>query len=246
MEIYDIIMLVILVVAVVFGATKGMAWQIASIAALVVSYLVAVQFSEPVATYIKVEPPLNKLAAMLLLYLGTSLAIWIGFGFVRSYIEKMSLKEFDRHAGALLGAITGVLLCVSLTLFAVTMLEDEQRQYVTRSKSGLYITQGINEFQSAFPPAVHEALAPYIQKLNEEMQRQNDEQGLPDPNLSPDANNPFGGENLPAWNIPTANQSPGYPDPNAGNLPYDSQRPSIPYNGFNNSPSATPAGYERY
>ena len=64
MEIYDIVMLVILAGAVIFGAVKGMAWQIASIAALVVSYFVAVQFNEPVAGYIQLEAPLNKLAAM--------------------------------------------------------------------------------------------------------------------------------------------------------------------------------------
>lgn len=185
MEIYDIIMLVILVGAVIFGAVKGMAWQIASIAALVVSYFVAVNFNEPVSQYIKVEAPLNKLAAMLLLYLGTSFAIWIMFGFVRRSLEKMSLKEFDRHAGALLGAITGVLLCVSVTLFSVTMLKEDQRQYIVRSKSGLYITQKINEFESVFPPAVHQVLEPYIKRLNEEVIRQGGERSNGQPGLSP-------------------------------------------------------------
>ncbi|MBL8889313.1 MAG: CvpA family protein [Planctomycetaceae bacterium] len=169
MEIYDIIMLAILVGAVVFGALKGMAWQIATIAALVVSYFVAIRFSEPVSQFIKVDAPLNKLAAMLLLYLATSLVIWIGFGFVRRSIEKMALKDFDRHAGAILGAISGVLMCVTVTLFSVTLLEDGQRQYVTRSKSGMHITRWINEYQRLFPPAVNEVLAPYIQRLNEEM-----------------------------------------------------------------------------
>lgn len=257
MEIYDILMLIILVVAVVFGAAKGMAWQIASIASLVVSYFVAVQFNEPVANFIKVEAPFNKLAAMLLLYLGTSLAIWIGFGFVRSYIEKMSLKEFDRHAGALLGAITGVMLCVSLTLFAATLLDDDQgRQYVTRSKSGAYITRGINQFQSAFPPAVHEVLEPYIKRLNEEMQRQNnqlDPSNLAFPNLSTETQQvnqqpgfqsnqppgsqpygqPFGNSN---WSTtPAANGvQPGTYAPQ--------NQPANNYGGYPNAP-ATPAGY---
>ncbi|MDP1562731.1 MAG: CvpA family protein [Pirellulaceae bacterium] len=181
MEIYDIIMLAILVGAVVFGALKGMAWQIATIAALFVSYLVALRFSEPVSQYIKVDPPLNKLAAMLLLYLATSLVIWIGFGFVRRSIEKMALKDFDRHAGAILGAITGVILCITITLFSVTLLKDDQRQYVTRSKSGLHITRWINEYQGMFPPVVDEVLAPYIQRLNQEMGYQQEPSDLPPP-----------------------------------------------------------------
>ncbi len=45
METYDICMLLVLVAATVFGAYKGMAWQIASLASLVVSYFVALRFS---------------------------------------------------------------------------------------------------------------------------------------------------------------------------------------------------------
>jgi len=181
MEIYDVIMLVILVGAVVFGALKGMAWQIATIAALIVSYLVAMRFNEPVSQYIQVDEPLNKLAAMLLLYLATSLVIWVGFGFVRRYIEKMALKDFDRHAGAILGAISGVMLCVTVTLFSVTLLQEDQRQYVTRSKSGMHITRWINEYEGLFPPAVHQVLAPYIQRLNQEMGYQHERTDLPPP-----------------------------------------------------------------
>lgn len=247
MEIYDILMLIILVVAVVFGAAKGMAWQIASIASLVVSYFVAVQFNEQVAGFIKVEPPFNKLAAMLLLYLGTSLAIWIGFGFVRSYIEKMSLKEFDRHAGAILGAITGVLLCVSLTLFAATLLDDDQgRQYVTRSKSGAYITRGINEFESAFPPAVHEVLEPYIKRLNEEMQRQNnplDPTNLVQPNLQ--MRQPNGVQQPGTQQFGTSPpQWPTTPSTLPNNQPgsFLPQNQPSTYGNYPNAP-ATPAGY---
>ncbi len=48
MEIYDIIMLVILVGAMLFGAIKGFAWQLASIASIVASYIVAYQVSRTV------------------------------------------------------------------------------------------------------------------------------------------------------------------------------------------------------
>ena len=45
METYDICMIVVLVGATIFGAWKGMAWQVASTASLVVSYVVALRFS---------------------------------------------------------------------------------------------------------------------------------------------------------------------------------------------------------
>lgn len=43
MEPYDILMLVVLAGATVFGAWKGMAWQLASLSSLVVSYLAALR-----------------------------------------------------------------------------------------------------------------------------------------------------------------------------------------------------------
>ena len=43
MQTYDMLMLVVLVGATVFGFWKGMAWQIASLASLVVSYFASLQ-----------------------------------------------------------------------------------------------------------------------------------------------------------------------------------------------------------
>ncbi len=78
MQIYDIVMLVVLAGSIFYGARKGMAWQIASIASLVVSYFASLKFSDQVAPMIKLDPPLNRIAAMLGLYLASSLVIWIG------------------------------------------------------------------------------------------------------------------------------------------------------------------------
>ena len=43
---YDILMLVVLVACTLFGLWKGMAWQLASLASLIVSYIVALKFSD--------------------------------------------------------------------------------------------------------------------------------------------------------------------------------------------------------
>ncbi|MGD0653006.1 MAG: CvpA family protein, partial [Thermoguttaceae bacterium] len=48
---YDIVMLVVLLGATVLGAWKGMIWQIASLASLLVSAWVALHFSAPLAPY---------------------------------------------------------------------------------------------------------------------------------------------------------------------------------------------------
>ena len=116
MSFYDILMLVIMAGAVWFGWWKGLAWQLASLAAIVVSYFVAVNFRGPVSGFISAAEPWNKFAAMLILYLGTSLVIWTIFGQVRNSIKKLELKGFDRQIGALLGAVKGALLCMVVTI----------------------------------------------------------------------------------------------------------------------------------
>ena len=86
MQTYDIIMLAVLAGCTFFGAWKGMAWQLASLSSLGVSYVVALKFSDQLAPYLGEKAPGNRLAAMLVLYLATSLAVWLAFRVVASII----------------------------------------------------------------------------------------------------------------------------------------------------------------
>ena len=52
-----------------FGFWKGMAWQIASLASLVVSYFAALRFSEQLAPMFGDQAPLNRFVAMLAIYI---------------------------------------------------------------------------------------------------------------------------------------------------------------------------------
>ena len=136
MELYDLLMIGVLVAATLFGAWKGLVWQLASLAAIIVSYFVVLRFREPVSQFVHASPPWNVFVAMLVLYVGTSLAIWIVFRMVSQFIDRMKLKEFDRQIGALFGFAKGLLLCVLVTLFAVTLLGETQRQAIVRWRVG--------------------------------------------------------------------------------------------------------------
>src|SRR6266516_2813605 len=52
MKPYDILMLIVLALTIVWGAWKGLAWQIASIASIGLSYRVALHFRLPLARII--------------------------------------------------------------------------------------------------------------------------------------------------------------------------------------------------
>lgn len=166
MQGYDLLMLIVLAAAIVFGAWKGLAWQVAALASLFVSYLFAVRFHEPVSEMIGAEKPWNNIAAMALIYVVTSLAIWIAFALLRKVIDGIKLRDFDRQIGALVGAVNGVILCTVITLFAATLLDDAKKDAVCQSKSGNLIVRGLDRAHEAMPHEVHDVLHPYIERLD--------------------------------------------------------------------------------
>lgn len=172
MQIYDIVMIVVLVGAVVFGAVKGFAWQLASIASIVASYFVAMKFREPFSRSISLDPPLNRLLAMLILYVVTSLLVWVAFRMVSRSIDRLRLKEFDRHIGAVFGLIKGGLYCILLTLFGVTLAGEQVRKTVVTSKSGNYIADVLSRSESVIPPEIHEFVDPYLDRFEQDFNSQ--------------------------------------------------------------------------
>ena len=56
MQAYDILMVVVLGLAILWGAWKGLAWQIASIASIGLSYVVALNFRQPLSGIINASP----------------------------------------------------------------------------------------------------------------------------------------------------------------------------------------------
>ena len=173
MQGYDLVMLVLLVGAALFGAVKGLAWQIASMASIFVSYFVAYQFRDQLAQQINAQPPWNMFLSMLILFLGSSLVIWIGFRMVANFIDRMKLREFDRQAGALLGLAKGGLLCIVVTFFAVTLLGDNQRRAIVQSYSGRYIAKFLHDADPVMPQEVKGVLGPFINTLDKELDPRN-------------------------------------------------------------------------
>jgi membrane protein required for colicin V production len=169
MQGYDLFMIIILAAAILWGAWKGLAWQVASLASIILSYIAALSFRQPLANYlsqqVELVPPLDTGLAMLILFIGTSIVVWVGFNLVSEGIEKVKLKEFDRQIGALLGLAKGVLLCTVITLLAVTIVSDQQRQQIYRSHSGYYISVLLRKVQPILPPEIQSRIQPYEENL---------------------------------------------------------------------------------
>ena len=203
MEAYDLFMLGVLALCMLLGAWKGMAWQVATLASLVVSALVASRCSGPLAPLFSVQAPWNRCLAMLVLYLVTSLVIWLLFRLVAKFIDRVRLNEFDRQVGAMFGLAKGVLWCLVITFFTVTLSENA-RQRVLRSHSGYYAARLIHSAKPALPPKVRDVLGKYIEQLDEKL----------DPATPPEGDSPA--------------EFPGEVDPTLGTATLQSDRPVQP------------------
>lgn len=170
MQTYDFLMLVVLIGTAVFGFIKGMAWQIASLASIVVSYYVALNFSGQMATIFGSSAPWNKYVAMLVIYVACSFAIWLVFRVVSGTIDRVKLKEFDRQMGALFGIAKGVLFCVAITFFAVTLLPIEHKEKVIASRSGHYIGVLLTKVEAIVPPEFPDTVEKLLHRVKEEVQ----------------------------------------------------------------------------
>jgi membrane protein required for colicin V production len=166
MQAYDIFMLIVLGLAIVWGAWKGLVWQIASIMSIGLSYFVALHFRQSLAGVINASPPWNIFLSMLILFLGTGMIVWVGFNLISEAVERVKLKEFDRQLGAVFGGAKGILLCVLITLFSIALLGDPQRQAICNSKSGYYIAVLLDRADAVIPRELHDVLAPYLDRLD--------------------------------------------------------------------------------
>ena len=162
---YDLVMLVILVGVTLLGVVRGAVWQVASLASLILSAIVAVKFGGPLAPWFGKEEPWNHVLAMLILYLLTSLLIWIAFRFVSKVIDRLRLEQFDRQIGGLLGLAKAVLLCIVITFFAVT-LSETARQSVLHSYSGYYISVLLHRTTPLLPLKIRIKLGEYIAEFD--------------------------------------------------------------------------------
>lgn len=238
MQTYDMLMLVVLVAATVFGFWKGMAWQIASLASLIVSYFASLKFGEQLAPLFGQQAPWNKFVAMFAIYVGASFVIWMLFRFVAGAIDKIKLESFDKQLGALFGFAKGVLLCIGITFFAVTMV-PAQGEAIAGSRSGHYIVALLDKAHSVFPPEIHQAIDPYLNKIEERLNPNSQPHGGQDVRTmwpgQAQANGPQAqsSQQQPVW--PSSSQAqlawPSQAQQTSNEDPYGAQREPNPYPG---------------
>lgn len=156
--VYDLVMLGILLLTLWRGATKGIAWQVAGLASLALSFVFATPLSAKVAPYIPLDAPLNRWVSMLVIYTAFSFGCFaVARGF-RGWLERSKLEEFDRHLGAMFGLMKGAVGCFVVTFFAVC-LSDASGKMVIDTVTGRVCISVMNRLQGVLPRELEEVIA---------------------------------------------------------------------------------------
>jgi membrane protein required for colicin V production len=178
MQIYDLVMLAVLAGSALFGFWKGLAWQVASIGSILLSYFVALNFRGLIASKLGLEPPLDTAVAMLILYTGSSLAVWLAFGFVSKSLKELRLKDWDHQIGALVGAAKGVLFCMLITVFAMSLGPQSWKETIPKSTSGKYIAAALTKTEALLPKDLHQMIAKYTDPVKSQLEAGREGGGL--------------------------------------------------------------------
>jgi membrane protein required for colicin V production len=164
---YDVCMLAILAYTTIRGAAKGMAWQLAAIAALILCFVFATPLSLVVAPTIPLDPPLNRWVAMLGIYLAFSFACFSIARMLRSWLEALKFEEYDRHLGAIFGFLKGATLCLVITFFAVC-LSETAREHILETRAGRISGQILDQLAVVMPAELDKVLSPYLRHFDDE------------------------------------------------------------------------------
>lgn len=165
---YDLVILAVLVFATIRGAMKGIVWQLAVIAAIVLCFVFSGSLSLAIAPHLGIDPPLNRWVAMFGLYV---VFAFVSFGIARwlkTWIEKLKFVELDRHLGAVFGLIKGATIALVLTFFVVTLGDRAPglRDTVFHSWSGQAAAIIMDRLHPVMPNELHDVLEPYIHQLD--------------------------------------------------------------------------------
>ncbi len=160
MTLYDAAMVALILGGMAWGAWRGIVWQIASIASLVLGYAVAHTTSDDLAVHFPGDPVVARGLAMVVIYAAVSGGVFFAAWLVRATLRKLRFEAYDRHLGMVLGGMEGALVGMVATLFVVS-LAPQSRGPIFASPSGKVVGRAMKALGPVLPGEAREVLAPF-------------------------------------------------------------------------------------
>jgi uncharacterized membrane protein required for colicin V production len=162
MTLYDAGMVCLVLGGMAWGAWRGIVWQLASIASLVLGYAVAHTASDDLAAHFHFpgDPIVARGLAMVVIYAVVSGGVFVLAWLVRATLRRLKFEAYDRHLGMVLGGLEGALLGLVVTLFVVS-LAPTSRGPIFASPTGKIAGKVMVTLGPVLPSEAREILAPF-------------------------------------------------------------------------------------
>lgn len=132
------------------GASRGLVSQAAWVIALILCFKFSGVLAPVVEPAIAVDQPLKRWIAMAIVYLGLCLVSFVAAGMLTGWLIRAKLKDVDRHLGAILGLVKGIVVCMTVMFFSLT-LSESSRSLVAHSRSAYAAALMLYHLDPLFP-----------------------------------------------------------------------------------------------
>lgn len=157
---YDAAMLGVVIAGMVWGAIRGITWQLASMASLVLGYLVAKPVSYQISGHFPGDPVVQRALALLSVYAAVSCGVFLAAWTARTTLRKLKFEAYDRHLGMLLGGTEGAIVGLVATL-AVVSLAPSTRGPIFSSPSGRVVSRAMDAVGPMLPGEIRDEVEPF-------------------------------------------------------------------------------------
>jgi len=139
---FDIVLLILVCILVLFGLIKGLVRILIGMAALVAAFVLAAQFHRPLAESLSglgINAELLRLIAYLLIFLGVMLAGALVAFLTRKLVKAAMLSWADRLGGAAVGLVAAM-LAAALVILPLVAYSPYSERILANSVLAPYVT----------------------------------------------------------------------------------------------------------
>ncbi|MBR2695151.1 MAG: CvpA family protein [Thermoguttaceae bacterium] len=147
---FDVFVILFLFYCIFMGGKRGIFLQITSIVSLLAGWYVSSRYSVNFKSYFPLGDALSGKAASIATFFAVEIGVLILGKVLSGMLVGGILKEANRQLGALFGLVKGLIVCLVVTYFAVT-LSSTSKKFVIGSQSGRMMIQLLCEIQKIIP-----------------------------------------------------------------------------------------------
>ncbi len=160
MNTLDLVLLAILSISLVWGAVRGLLWQLASLAVIILGFILGTTHCTTVggalAIYLNVENVnLMNMMAFALIFMLVAVGCYLTAHLLKKFLSAVKLESTDHLLGGMLGVLKGFILSWALLLLAVNLPGSELNQQAKDSALAPHIVGTMRLMGRMLPEQLH-------------------------------------------------------------------------------------------